>query len=119
MRTDKFASQLAAAGGADFSKLAPRIGNIQIGDSDENSVKIVASVNFTNPTPYSATIPFADLHVLANHTVLGSITARNMSVRPGNNTNILVGATWAPAMTGGQKGKAVGRELLSQYLSGE
>lgn len=37
---------------------------------------------------------------------------------PGNNTNILAQAIWDPYKLGGKNGPAVGRELMSQYLSG-
>ena len=36
----------------------------------------------------------------------------------GNNTNILVTATWDPAEFGGEDARRIGRELLSQYVSG-
>jgi hypothetical protein len=36
----------------------------------------------------------------------------------GNNTNILVQATWDPTTFGGEEGAKIGRELLSQYISG-
>lgn len=36
----------------------------------------------------------------------------------GNNTNVLVEATWDPVGYGGDKGAKIGRELLSQYISG-
>jgi len=39
-------------------------------------------------------------------------------VSTGNNTNILVEATWNPRGFGGDKAAKVGRELLSQYISG-
>jgi len=63
-------------------------------------------------------VPYVDIKVLTNGTLLGHVTARNVSVVPGNNTNIVVQVVWEPALAGGAKGKAVGRELLSQYLSG-
>jgi hypothetical protein len=36
----------------------------------------------------------------------------------GNNTNILVQATWDPTTFGGSSSARIGRELLSQYISG-
>lgn len=43
---------------------------------------------------------------------------RNISVVPGENTNILAQAIWDPYKLGGTNGPAVGRELMSRYLSG-
>lgn len=59
-----------------------------------------------------------NIHVLNNGSILGDATAENITVVKGNNTNILVRATWDPTKFGGEKAKEVGRELLSQYVSG-
>lgn len=56
--------------------------------------------------------------MLNNGSVIGSATAENVSVVAGNNSNILVEATWDPLGYGGKTGAAIGRELLSQYVSG-
>ena len=50
-----------------------------------------------------------------NGSMLGHATAEGVSVIPGPNNDILVKALWKPD---GKKGVAVGRELLSQYVSG-
>lgn len=42
-----------------------------------------------------------------------------MEVRPGNNTNKLASLLWDPYTFGGDKGKEIGAELLSQYISGK
>jgi hypothetical protein len=39
-------------------------------------------------------------------------------VGQGNNTNVRVEATWDPSKFGGDLGAEIGRELLSQYISG-
>jgi len=39
-------------------------------------------------------------------------------MHPGNNTNLLVHVVWDPFTNSGEDGKAVGKELLSQYISG-
>lgn len=41
-----------------------------------------------------------------------------MSILPGVNENLLVQAVYNPLDMGGQEAKAVGRELISQYISG-
>lgn len=41
-----------------------------------------------------------------------------MQVHPGNNTNLLVTAVWDPYTHSGLKGKEIGRQMLSQYISG-
>ena len=74
-------------------------------------------INITNPTPYSARIPFISLHVESNGTLIGEAFAENIDVKPGNNTNLPISAVWNPSM-GGEEGRQRGRNLLSEYVSG-
>ena len=83
-------------------------------DTDPRSLTLTANVNFTNPTPYSATVPYADINILVNGTVLGHATARDLAVKPGNNTDLPITAMWHPSKLSGHNGTIVGRELLSQ-----
>lgn len=75
-------------------------------------------MNLTNPTNYSATVPYADINILTNDTLLGHATVRDLYIGPGNNTNIPVTAVWDPLTLSGKPSAAVGREFLSQYISG-
>jgi hypothetical protein len=72
----------------------------------------------TNPTAYSVHVPYVNIHILHNDTLVGHATAENIDVVPGNNTNLVVEALWSPFDLGGQNGSEVGRNLLSQYISG-
>jgi len=110
---------LAVGGsGAGLGSLRPKIGSLEIVDSTKDSLTINALANFSNPTEYSATVSYADIHILVNGSLLGHATARNISVAPGKNTNIPVTAVWQPMELGGDRARQVGVELLSQYLSG-
>ncbi|TVY49999.1 hypothetical protein LOCC1_G000128 [Lachnellula occidentalis] len=104
--------------GGDFSTLKPKVGDLAILSTTKTSLVIEARVNFTNPTLYTAQVPFINIHVLNNGSILGEATARNIKVVQGNNTNILVQATWDPTQRGDEKARKIGRELLSQYISG-
>jgi hypothetical protein len=86
--------------------------------TSKTSINLQARVNFTNPTEYTAHIPFINIHILNNGSIIGDATAENIDVIQGNNTNILVQATWDPTTFGGNKGAKIGQELLSQYISG-
>ncbi|EGY19940.1 hypothetical protein VD0002_g5126 [Verticillium dahliae] len=97
--------------------LSPQVGEIKILGTSSSSVDIEAMVNMTNPTPYAAYIPYVNIHIAKNGSVLGSATAENLNLTRGNNTNIRVTARWDANVAGG-KGKKIGAELLSQYLSG-
>ncbi|KAJ2907149.1 hypothetical protein MKZ38_007664 [Zalerion maritima] len=103
--------------GGPLDGLDPQVGDVKIIDTTKNSVTIQALVNVTNPTPYTATIPYVNIHVLCNNSIVGEATARGLKMKRGNNTNVLVEATWDPSMGGGD-GPRVGRNLISQYLSG-
>ena len=59
-----------------------------------------------------------DINILNNGTILGHATAKDIVVTPGPNYNITVDAVWDPLTASGKIGKKVGKELLSQYLSG-
>ena len=95
-----------------------KIGDLSIIDTSPTSITLQAHVNLTNPTNYSATVPYFNINILVNETHLGTATAKNVEVHPGNNTNLLVSAVWDPYTNGGAKGREVGAELLSQYVSG-
>jgi hypothetical protein len=97
--------------------LSPQIGSIQILSTSATAVDLQATVNITNPTPYTAHIPHVNVHVVKNGTVVGEATIEDFYFRRGNNTNILVSATWDPSR-GGEDALQVGRDLISQYLSG-
>jgi len=72
----------------------------------------------TNPTEYAATVPFIDIHIMENGTLLGHATARDLHIVPGENNNLFVTAVYDPLTSGGEEAATVGRELLSQYISG-
>ncbi|KAF2720834.1 hypothetical protein K431DRAFT_285532 [Polychaeton citri CBS 116435] len=100
------------------SGLRPKVYNLTIIETAKHSLAIAANVNITNPTRYSATIPFADVHILANGSLIAHATVRNMSLVPGNNTGLVASAVWSPLELGGKEGHEIGREFLSQYISG-
>ncbi len=108
----------AISTGKDFSNLKPKVGDLNILSTSRTSLNLEARVNFTNPTEYSAQVPYFNIHILNNGSIIGDATARGINVVPGNNTNILVQATWDPTKFGGEKAGKIGRELLSQYISG-
>ncbi|KAH8156309.1 hypothetical protein CIB48_g11938 [Xylaria polymorpha] len=101
-----------AIGGID-----PKVGSIRVVDSSPDSITLQALVNVTNPTPYTAYVPFVNVHFVANGSILGDGTVQNVDIGTGNNTNILVTAKWNP-IDGGPHSRKIGRDLISQYLSG-
>jgi hypothetical protein len=94
------------------------VGNLSIDDTTPTSLILGAQFNFTNPSKYSATVPYFNINVLVNGTHIGTATVKDMEVHPGNNTNNHMSINWDPYTYGGDRGKEVGAELLSQYISG-
>ncbi|KAL9039721.1 MAG: hypothetical protein Q9180_002357 [Flavoplaca navasiana] len=97
---------------------SPEVGALEILETSKTGLKIRAKVNVTNPTEYSATVPFIDINISVNDTILGHATARDVSVVPGPNQDLAVIAVWNPSHQSGKKGAHIGSELLSQYISG-
>ena len=108
-----------AISGGHLASFSPKVGSLEILDTTASTLIIQARMNITNPTEYSATVPYVNINLLSNETILGHATAKNVSVVPGPNHDILVTALWDPKTPSGEKGLAVGRELLSQYISGQ
>jgi hypothetical protein len=101
-----------------FTDYMPKITDLQIINTTASSLTLTALLNLTNPTDYSASIPYLDIHILKNDSLLGHATIRNMHITPGNNSNLLVSAVYDPLTMGGKSARAVGREMISQYISG-
>ena len=101
--------------GKNATGFLPKIGNLRLLDTAKSSIKLAADVNFTNPTDYSATVPYFNIKLLNNGTELGYAYARNITVKPGVNKMIPIEAVWEPV---GKRGAIQGREVLSQYVSG-
>lgn len=108
---------LPAIASGSLSGLTPQIGNIEILHSTPTSITLEALVNITNPTEYAAHVPFISVHILCNDTLVGTASAEDLDVMAGNNTNLVVGATWDPSL-GGERGLEIGRNLLSRFVSG-
>ena len=108
-----------AISGGDLKGFSPQVGSLRILETTRSSLSLEAKINITNPTEYSAVVPYVNIKMLSNGTEIGHATARNVSVVPGPNHNILVEALWDPLSPSGQKGIAQGKELLSQYISGQ
>lgn len=115
-KADDFALSSALSSGQNLSQFYPKVDSLEIVETTQDTLTLSASVNITNPTSYSATVPYIDIHLLSNSTILGHATATNVSIHPGKNTKLPVTAIWDPTST--PNGLAQGRELLSQYISG-
>jgi len=108
-----------AISGGNLAGFSPQIGSLRILGTTKSTLSLEAKINITNPTEYSAVVPYVDIKLLSNGTEIGHATARNVSVVPGPNHNIVVEALWDPQTPSGSNGVTQGRELLSQYISGQ
>ncbi|PHH93194.1 hypothetical protein CDD83_10743 [Cordyceps sp. RAO-2017] len=104
--------------GDSLSALEPQFGDLRLVNSSATSMNLRAVVNLTNPTAYTAVIPFLSVHVMKQGYVIGEAVVRDLDLGLGRNSNISVSATWDPLALGHEYGRRVGRRLLSDYLSG-
>ncbi|KAG5808314.1 hypothetical protein H9Q74_005834 [Fusarium xylarioides] len=102
-----------------LGKLKPQVGEIEVMETTETGIQMRALVNLTNPTPYAAVVPYLSVHILHDGELLGEAISRNVTFDLGKNTNLPVLATWDPLRFGGKKAQAIGRKLLSDYVSGK
>lgn len=113
-----FVKPIGRHGFPGLSGFKPQVGDLRILDTTKSSLRFSARVNVTNPSEYSAHVPYVSIHVLHNNTLLANAVAKNIDIVPGNNTDMLVEALWSPSDLGGQNGSEVGRNFLSKYISG-
>ncbi|KAA8649121.1 hypothetical protein EYZ11_000666 [Aspergillus tanneri] len=104
--------------GGSFDQLNPQIESLELGPTTESSLVVKAKVNITNPSPYSASVPFVDLLLIYNATKVAHITGRDLMLVPGVNTGLSLDLEWSPLDLDGPTGQNAGRELISQYVSG-
>jgi hypothetical protein len=96
----------------------PKVFDLKILDTTTSGLTLSALVNITNPTVYYANIPYVDILIRKNGSTLGHATARDLAIGPGENSNLYVTAVYDPLTNGGANATAIGRELISQYISG-
>ncbi|RSL98536.1 hypothetical protein CEP52_010269 [Fusarium oligoseptatum] len=101
--------------GDTLSKLNPQVGEIEIIETSETGVQMKGFVNITNPTPYTAVVPYFNIHILHDGQVLGEAISRNVDFGQGVNTNLLVHAIWDPTRT--HKGSIPSIPLIGDALS--
>ncbi|KAE8136858.1 hypothetical protein BDV38DRAFT_283534 [Aspergillus pseudotamarii] len=104
--------------GDSLERLSPRVESIALGPTTESSLVMKAKINITNPSPYSASVPFVDLILVYNETKVAHVTARDLVIVPGVNSGIHADLQWNPLELGGSAGVTAGQEMLSQYVSG-
>ncbi|KAI9731771.1 MAG: hypothetical protein M1834_004560 [Cirrosporium novae-zelandiae] len=101
-----------------FKFLNPHVNSLEILETTRTSILLQAQLNLSNPTPYTATVPYASINFLNNNTILGHATVKNLDLKQGNNTDVTVQILWDPRKLSGDKGVQVGRDFISQYISG-
>ncbi|PGH27491.1 hypothetical protein AJ80_00732 [Polytolypa hystricis UAMH7299] len=104
--------------GGGFTDLKPNVESLEILHTTASSIEVQAKITFTNPTNYSAYVPFVDLILNHNGTDVAHVTGRNILVFPGTNSGVEINGLWNPKEMSGEAGVAAGRDLLSRYVSG-
>lgn len=85
---------------------ASKVGDLEILDTTPEKLIFAAMVNLTNPTEYSAQVPYVNISVSSNGTDLGFATAEGIFVVPGTNSVRVTSSLG-------------GRDFISRYLSGD
>ncbi|KAF1820362.1 uncharacterized protein K489DRAFT_301784, partial [Dissoconium aciculare CBS 342.82] len=109
--------------------LNPHLTDLRLHSSTRTSLVLAAIFGFTNPTPYSAQIPYFSAEFLSSGHLLGGITlGRNTSVTEGRNEDVGVSVEYAPllqqhragisAEDEGRKARDEGRAFLGKFISG-
>lgn len=101
-----------------LGKLNPRVRNFRVLRTTPTAIHVEALVNITNPTPYSASVPYFTAHVMKNGSVIGDATVRNARITRGRVEDLLISAVWEPSRSG-EEGREIGIDLVSGYLSGQ
>lgn len=86
----------------------PEIKGMEIVDTSEHALTLQARVNVTNPTEYSASVPYCNVSIFVNDTRVGYAWT-SADIVPGPN-EVTMRASWEVG--------SVGREWLSQFVSG-
>lgn len=107
-----------ALSGSIMERLLPKVTSLEILETTSSTLLFEAELKLINPTNYSASVPYVNFALLNNGTILGNATARNLRIVPGENDNLLIRAIWDPETFSDGDRVNVGRELLSQYISG-
>ncbi|KAF4123812.1 hypothetical protein GMORB2_5528 [Geosmithia morbida] len=108
-----------------YNALEPQVDELRILNTSDTGTWMQARVNFTNPFPYTASIPRLNVHLLGQDTVLGSATATDINLRLGNNTGHYIEAIWDPILLGNdpdsdsEPARDRARRWLSDYVSGK
>ncbi|KAL2867919.1 uncharacterized protein BJX67DRAFT_70480 [Aspergillus lucknowensis] len=98
--------------------LNPRVESLALGATSESSITVKTTVNFTNPTQYTTSLPFVDFMVIYNETRVAHLTTRDLTIVPGTNAGVPVDLRWSPLDLGGPSAVLAGQDLISQYVSG-
>lgn len=94
------------------------MGGFRVLRTTPTAIHVEAMINITNPTPYSAIVPYFTAHIMKNGSVVGDATVRNTRIPTGKVENLLISAVWEPSISG-EEGRKIGVDLVSGFLSGQ
>lgn len=108
----------APFGGSFLNSLKPHVESLELGPTTESSLLVKTMLNFTNPTPYSMSMPFLDFLLVYNASRIAHVTAKDVAIVPGINTGLNVDLQWSPSDLDGPSAVLAGQDLLSRFVSG-
>jgi hypothetical protein len=101
-----------------FDMPHPKLNDIVIDSTTEQSMNLIISISVENPTPWEATIPYSNVLLSHNGFVLGNGTVKDFHLTAGMN-DVVVHAAWDPVAYSGEKGRIAGEDMLGHYISGK
>lgn len=97
---------------------SPKAHKVVIEDTAPHSITLRVDLSINNPTPWGAIVPYMNVNITQNDTVLGNASVHNVHILPGNNL-LTVWAIWDPRTHGGGQAGKIGAHLLGEYISGK
>ncbi|RPB06961.1 hypothetical protein P167DRAFT_530461 [Morchella conica CCBAS932] len=97
---------------------SPKARKVVIEDTAPHSVTLRVDLSINNPTPWGAIVPYMNVNITQNDTVLGNASVHDVHILPGNNL-LTVWAIWDPRTHGGSQAGKIGAHLLGEYISGQ
>ncbi|EFQ98725.1 hypothetical protein MGYG_01743 [Nannizzia gypsea CBS 118893] len=105
--------------GATFNDINLHMQSIKVVETTKDSVLSRVTVDFTNPTNYTAHMPYFDIKLVHNSSDVAHIIGHNLHIHPGQNTGVKIDALWSPLESGSKEGATAGRDLVSKCVSGK
>ncbi|ODQ52900.1 hypothetical protein SAICODRAFT_71330 [Saitoella complicata NRRL Y-17804] len=105
--------------GLPMSEFEPKFEGMKLMGTTHSSITFGADARMNNTTPYGGVIPYMNVHLIYNGSVIGDATVRDLKVRAGEPFVAHGQAVFDPGHYGGKTAKEAGAKFISAYVSKE